>query len=147
MLNHKRLTLYKLHQFAVFGEILLSCGRQLEETLPRCGALALVLLRGLCHLLVIKINLHKQIAILDCPFNVKTYRIWILTHKPAILNWKSSDLQLQGTFNWKPCSASMNHIRVSFVMHTFHLMSNTSLQTNSVCVFSNIKKKHCQHQT
>lgn len=73
MLNHKRLTRYKLHQFAVFCEILVGCGRQQEETLLKCGALALV--RGLCHLLVIKINLHTQIAILACPFNLKTYRI------------------------------------------------------------------------
>lgn len=85
MLNHKRLTQYKLRQFAVFCEIF-GCGRQQEVTLPKGGALVLVLLRGLYHLLVLELNLHTQIATLTCSINLKTYRILILIHKPAILN-------------------------------------------------------------
>ncbi len=42
MLTHKRLTRYKLDLFPfdVFCEILMSCGRQEEVTLPKCEAVA-----------------------------------------------------------------------------------------------------------
>lgn len=124
MLTHKRLTRYKLDLFPfdVFCEILMSCGRQEEVTLPKCEAVAHFLLRGLYHLLY-ETNLQTQRAILSCPIDIKTYRIIFLFHKPFILNgncfWGS---QLSAIFSWNPCSASMNQIleKVLFMMQTMH---------------------------
>ncbi len=86
MLTHNRLTRYKLDLFPfdVFCEILMSCGRQEEATLPKCEVLAHFLLRCLDHLLY-ETYLQTQRAILACPIDIKTYRILFLIHKPFIL--------------------------------------------------------------